>query len=290
MKTGGEIRTFLELSLQDIERRNQCYAAVHDHWGGLVTQDRLPFFSNRVMHRSPACCWRRDESQVFNLNCVRHCKQAILEHSLRTSEPYLADCWKGLTEVVVPVCDQRQLLATLYFGSFRRGADCAGIPAELRSDADYSKLYYSLPELTGERQTALTREARLVALAIQELYRQQKEEIVSSYQGRSRQILEFIHTNAHRDIGLTDLARHLNLSVSRTSHLVKELFQRSMHHLLRRERIRRAEVLLQNSELTLADVADQSGFGNEFYFNRVFRQLTGITPGRYRRRLSEAGK
>ncbi len=280
MELQDDLNLFLEQALSDIEQRHGCHLAIHDHWGFLVTADGSPFFRNRTLHRAPVCRWRRDAEPEFNCNCIEHCKRKILELSSQTEQPYLSICWKQLAELVIPVYDRRQLLATIYCGAFR--TDTAEGDPRL-DDPEYRALLNALPSLSGERQAELIRQARLLIMSILYLYRRQQDRIAFAHSGRQRQIVEFIHRNSHLAVGLGDLACHLNLSNSRTSHLVKELFDLNMHDLLRRERTRKAETLLKNEELTLPEIAAMTGFSNEFYFNRVFRRLTGITPGRYRR-------
>jgi AraC-like DNA-binding protein len=50
-----------------------------------------------------------------------------------------------------------------------------------------------------------------------------------------------------------------------------------------RYRVQRAKQLLETDALNIADIATAVGFTNEFYFSRVFRRETGVTPSRYRR-------
>lgn len=48
-------------------------------------------------------------------------------------------------------------------------------------------------------------------------------------------------------------------------------------------RIAHAKQMLEESELTLTDVALQSGFSSTPYFSQVFKKQEGMTPGEYRR-------
>ena len=43
----------------------------------------------------------------------------------------------------------------------------------------------------------------------------------------------------------------------------------------------KAAALLEEGKCSLADVAYRSGFSSPQYFNRVFKQLTGMTPKNY---------
>jgi LacI family transcriptional regulator len=51
---------------------------------------------------------------------------------------------------------------------------------------------------------------------------------------------------------------------------------------IRRVRIERAKQLLATTDLPIPKVAQASGFGTGEYLATLFRQVTGITPLKYR--------
>jgi len=51
---------------------------------------------------------------------------------------------------------------------------------------------------------------------------------------------------------------------------------------LSEQRVRRGKELLSGSDRGVAEVALEVGFGSRSQFHRVFREITGMTPGRYR--------
>lgn len=51
-------------------------------------------------------------------------------------------------------------------------------------------------------------------------------------------------------------------------------------------RMARAKLLLVSTELSVAQIALQSGFHQSSYFIKVFRQLEGMPPNQYRRLFS----
>ncbi len=57
----------------------------------------------------------------------------------------------------------------------------------------------------------------------------------------------------------------------------------SFTELLTRLRVDRAGRLLAHTDLELVQIAIDCGFGDQSYFTRVLRKLTGHTPGDYRR-------
>jgi AraC-like DNA-binding protein/mannose-6-phosphate isomerase-like protein (cupin superfamily) len=53
-------------------------------------------------------------------------------------------------------------------------------------------------------------------------------------------------------------------------------------------RLQKAEILLAETELTLADIAEESGFSSDAYLSRVFARERGLGPKNYRKLVSRA--
>ena len=54
------------------------------------------------------------------------------------------------------------------------------------------------------------------------------------------------------------------------------------HQYVIARRVERAKQLLQGGDLSLADVAAHAGFSDQSQFSRHFKQVVGVTPGRFR--------
>ncbi|MBX3111350.1 MAG: helix-turn-helix domain-containing protein [Fimbriimonadaceae bacterium] len=87
-------------------------------------------------------------------------------------------------------------------------------------------------------------------------------------------------TQANR---VTDLARAVNISPSRLTQLFHQEMGMTPQDYVERERLARAARLLLQSDMTLAEVAQNTGFANEFYFSRRFKLYHGVSPGRFRK-------
>jgi AraC-like DNA-binding protein len=94
--------------------------------------------------------------------------------------------------------------------------------------------------------------------------------------------LDFMRENLHRDISRDEVARHAGISPSHFSRLLKERTGRSFTELLRQCRVDLACTLLQNSDQTLTEIADNCGFCDQSYFTRVFQDVKGATPKQFR--------
>jgi AraC-like DNA-binding protein len=98
-----------------------------------------------------------------------------------------------------------------------------------------------------------------------------------------RQVTELLRANLDGSLRLADLAQACDLSVSHFARSFKRAFGVSCHRWLTDLRIDCAKQLLSGAELTLTEVAVQSGFADQAAFTRTFRRIVGLPPGRWRR-------
>ena len=91
-----------------------------------------------------------------------------------------------------------------------------------------------------------------------------------------------IHMNFADRWTVEDMAKLVNMSESRFYVMYKRIFGISPAKDLSRKRIQSAQALLLRDECTVSEVAELTGFTNQYHFIRQFRQLTGITPGKFK--------
>jgi beta-glucosidase len=59
---------------------------------------------------------------------------------------------------------------------------------------------------------------------------------------------------------------------------------------IRKIRIAHASELLKKPGAIIDDVAEKSGFSDRIHFTKVFRRVTGQTPGQYQRQYRTGGR
>ncbi|MHC4873094.1 MAG: helix-turn-helix domain-containing protein [Planctomycetota bacterium] len=94
--------------------------------------------------------------------------------------------------------------------------------------------------------------------------------------------LQFMRDNFSKDITRKDVATACHLSESHFSRTFRKNTGSSFSDVLTRMRINHAAELLINSDLQLLQIAFSSGFNDQSYFCKVFRETMGISPKRYR--------
>ena len=102
-----------------------------------------------------------------------------------------------------------------------------------------------------------------------------------------RKIMDEIKEHYTENITLTGLAEKYSISVSYLSELLKEHLQLSFSEYISSKRIQKAKELLADDSLSIEQIAEQTGYNDYFYFTKVFKKNTGISPSKYRKNLLE---
>lgn len=119
----------------------------------------------------------------------------------------------------------------------------------------YALLGHTLPEMQPEK-------------------RDTKAELVARAQG-------YMHT--HRDFTVPEVAKYCRVSTSG----LYAAFQKTLGHTPIDEKhigqVEYAVTLLSSTDLSVEEVSARAGFCSAAYFRKILRQLTGKTPGQYRK-------
>lgn len=95
-------------------------------------------------------------------------------------------------------------------------------------------------------------------------------------------IEEYLEKHMHHTLTLAEIARHVDRSEEHVARFYREQRGTTVFRELRRRRIEKAKYFLLCSDLSVTEVAEQTGFSNVALFSRVFRQETGKNPTTFR--------
>jgi AraC family transcriptional regulator len=93
-----------------------------------------------------------------------------------------------------------------------------------------------------------------------------------------QQVREYINEYLHQDIKLIELAAIAQMSPYHFLRLFKQSMGVTPHKYILQCRIEKAKCLLQDGELSIADVAARVGFCDQSHFTRYFKRIVGMTP------------
>jgi LacI family transcriptional regulator len=97
--------------------------------------------------------------------------------------------------------------------------------------------------------------------------------------------LRYINDHACEGIDVSDVLRAVPVSRTLFDRRFKALLGHSPHQHIVNKRIERAKTLLIDSDLSVAVIAELSGFANTSYLSTVFRRVTKMAPNAFREKM-----
>jgi AraC family transcriptional regulator len=97
-----------------------------------------------------------------------------------------------------------------------------------------------------------------------------------------QQAIELLHDEFDRSLTVADIAARVGIHPFHLSRVFRKFHRLSIGEYVNRLRIEFACGALAEPEVPLAEVAFRAGFADQSHFNRVFKQVTGMTPGAFR--------
>jgi AraC-like DNA-binding protein len=267
----------LETFFRTVEEVMDITITFHDLSGAFRFDDDFPLLKKeRTIHSHPICLYAHTKQ------CLLECHGHANSRAASGKEPFRHSCWKGVDEIVMPVFRNGMHIGTLFAGCFRSKQDVETSLTN-RSRSTILRLREELTFLEAEKEARISRMLELLSQALlRQLDELQKLQDYSD--SRKRSIANHIRTGLQQKTTLSDLASHINLSKSRTSHLVKELFGESMKSLVLKERIARSKHLLLNTDIPVSAVAERVGVSDIHYFTKLFKKAVGAPPGTFRKK------
>lgn len=102
------------------------------------------------------------------------------------------------------------------------------------------------------------------------------------YSEQVKEALRYLDEHLEESVSMRDTAEHLHMNASYFSVHFKEQTGLTFSDYVTRRRVQRAKELLTSTRLTIAEIAEQVGYQTAKYFVKVFREMTGVSPGQYR--------
>ncbi len=109
------------------------------------------------------------------------------------------------------------------------------------------------------------------------------EKTVRQYSGglsksKLQRAIAYIQEYLDQDLSLDEIAAEVDLSSYHFARLFKQSTGLAPHQYQIRCRVERAKELLQQGEMTIADIATQVGFYDQSHLSRHFKRIVGVSP------------
>ena len=161
------------------------------------------------------------------------------------------------------------------------------IKLKLKLDIDLQDSEYEM--LTGIRSGSRMFELQEICmkhcLDIITAYREEKENNSNKYE-IVRNVCEIVKVNiCNSDLSVNMIAQEVFLSTSYLRNIFKEVMGNTLSNHIIGKRLEEICRLLQATELSIPQIAEQMGFSSKHYLHKFFKNYKGITPNQYREQV-----
>ncbi|WP_144868866.1 response regulator transcription factor [Hyella patelloides] len=95
-------------------------------------------------------------------------------------------------------------------------------------------------------------------------------------------VFKFIEENYYKPLELKDVAQAVGYSPAYLTNLIRQKTERTVKQWIIERRMNEARELLLNTEQSITEIAEKTGYVDTGYFIRQFKRLHGTTPNQWR--------
>lgn len=100
-------------------------------------------------------------------------------------------------------------------------------------------------------------------------------------------IFKFVNSNFQRHISLEEIADKVSMTVPAFCRFFKKATGKTFTEIVNEYRVVHATKLLNESQLSIADICYECGFNNFSHFNKQFNEITGKSASNYRKEIKK---
>ena len=180
------------------------------------------------------------------------------------------------TKYLAPILQNRHLEILGITGEIKRQKELLTMLIKLGRMQAMENVEFQTRNLLSEIWLLLMEDAR-------DMFQGSKRGPYSENQTRIMDMLSYIHENYDHKILLEEIAEAASVSSRECIRCFQDCIHKTPFDYVQDYRIRQAEKLLTETDLSVTEIAYATGFSGSAYFGKVFKNLTGKTPGNYRK-------
>ena len=231
-------------------------------------EERLPFCErvNRIESEHKRCC---------------ECDRLACKAALETKKTHIYKCPFGLTEAVSPLYNFGALTGFLVMGEICESDEEASVAAErlakLTGGEDTRELETKIPRISADMVKSYLKITTICAqyLMLSNSLPIAKPNVAELARG-------YINENMQRKFGIADICDELRCSKSTLLTAFKKKYGITVNSYITEVRLERAVHLLGEGNMTISEIAAETGFSDQSYFSKVFSAKYGMPPSEYK--------
>lgn len=217
------------------------------------------------------------ESDLHSFQQCKTARKLIIYH-----------CYAGLIEAVVPLIDNHIVIGYLMFGQISDAADYDELKNILSKNnlLEFSpKLEALLTDIPLKSSEQIQAAAKIMEACT--LYALMNETIALRQQNFTKHLRDYLLPRLSEHLDARIIAEELHISRSKLYLSCDKYLGMGIAEYIHILRIKEAQRLLKESNLTVTQISDKVGFADYNYFCRIFKKETGHSAKKYREKFKK---
>lgn len=255
-----------------LERGTKMHICVAflDHYGN----SRTRCSNKQTIHDRPVCL--AIKKQPNGLEACFRCRMSVQRAVIRYRRSMAGYCTNGVYEYCRPIIYENRVICVVFVGNILTGDPLQR--QRLCSKVDESLLQTMEPAFSYDD---CVRTADILESYILFLFAHYGVEN-KTFDPLVENIKNYLRENISYDFTMEELAAAFHYSPKYLGRVFKHRTGQTVKEYCNRAKIAQAKLLMTETDLRVEEIALQVGFNNITYFDRVFRQITGLSPKSYR--------
>lgn len=224
------------------------------------------------------------KSEYWSEKCA-YCDRKNIEICSKTGKTSEYFCHLGLFEAVTPIYDNNGILGYVMFGQVLVNNDKFNKTKEMLKknfrEEEFPLINGAIENIPVKSPAELA--ACVTVLQAITTYMLSNQWVVPQRSEFIRHMDNFIQGNIGNEISIDDICAEFHIRRTRMYSIAKDYLGCSIALYIRKQRIKHALKLLEETDETVTDIAYTVGFSDYGHFSRVFRKLVGISARDYRK-------
>ena len=291
----------LQSTIKWLEKGNNFNISLHDISGILHNNPILKIDKKNQIHNNSFC--EIAKSTPSGLRFCLKCKSRSIKKALKIEDFYIGHCYLGITEIVKPVYWKEKPLCIIYLGQFIIKEQLPMVKEKIEKNSKISgvkkeKLYQQINSIPQIEINSLKKYKEIINILEHQIYLVAANKVINIqtnnkpaspiYTKTKNWVVDsvqlYINKYYNKNLKLSQLADLFFIHPHYLSKLFKKETGENFTNYVNRIRIQNSKNLLKRTDDKIINISMQVGFNNVTYFNRVFKEYTGLTPGEYRRK------
>ena len=233
----------------------------------------------------PFCAYVQTHGEKELDKCLA-CDSNACKRALARGDTVIYKCHHGLVEAISPLYNFGALTGFMIMGQVRESG--MGIHTMLsaleslgKNDEEAKNLCLEIPTVNSDLISSFVNITTICAK-----YLTISNALVGDKLTLGQNIMRYLNENYTKRISIADVCHYVGYSKSTVLSSFKQEFGTTVNAKLNEIRLNAAKKLLDESDMTINEIALLSGFADQSYFSKVFSAKHGITPSEYRRDIT----